>query len=138
MQISANNANKIKDSEIIFPDLSYKVVGIAFEVFNELGWGLPEKDYQKAMVKEFSNSGISFKEEYYIPLKYKASSISRYFADFVVDDKILLELKVVPRLGYVHTKQTLIYLRNAGIKLGILLYFTRDGVKYRRIINSKI
>ncbi|MCX6702301.1 MAG: GxxExxY protein [Candidatus Wolfebacteria bacterium] len=122
--------------EIVLPDLSYKIIGAAFEVFNELGWGLPEKDYQIALSKELKELGFNVKREVYIPLKYKTSNISRYFADFVVDDKILLEIKVVSRLGYFHARQILTYLRTANLRLGILLYFTQEGVKYRRVLNS--
>lgn len=89
--------------EIIFSDLSYKIIGASFKVFNELRWGLSEKDYQKALE----------------------------------EDKILIEIKTVFKLGYVHAKQILNYLRVSNIKLGILIYFTKEGVKYRRILNSQ-
>lgn len=133
----ANNAN-IKNQELIFPELSYKVIGASFKVFNELGWGLSEKDYQRALEKEFKEIKLNFKKEIYIPLKYKTENISRYFTDFIINDKILLELKVVPKLGYTHTKQLLTYLKIANIKLGILIYFTKEGIKYRRVLNSQI
>ncbi len=125
-----------KVDKVILPELSYKIVGAAFGVFNELGWGFTEKDYQRALVEELQSSGLEFQREVYIPLEYKAKNIGKYFADFIVDRKILLELKAVQKFGYVHTQQVLTYLRSAGLKLGILLYFTREGVKYRRILNS--
>ena len=123
---------------IIFPELSYKIIGAAFRVFNELGWGLPEKDYQAALAKELSLSSLEYQREYFVPLKYKGENLSKYFADFLVSKQILLELKVVPKLGYAHARQILTYLKSAGIKLGILLYFTREGVKYRRVLNSGV
>lgn len=128
---------KNKD-KIVFPDLSYGIVGSAFEVFNELGWGLSEKDYQKALMKEFERRKIKFKREIYIPLQYKNVNIGRYYADFIIEDKILLEIKVISRLGYIHVKQLFGYLKSAGVKLGILLYFTKEGVKYRRVLNPDI
>ncbi|TSD03799.1 MAG: hypothetical protein Athens071426_6 [Parcubacteria group bacterium Athens0714_26] len=114
---------KNKD-KIIFPDLSYKIIGSTFEVFNELGWGLSEKDYQKALMKEFERRKIKFKREVYIPLQYKNINIGRYYADFII--------------GYVHVKQLFGYLKSAGVKLGILLYFTKEGIKYRRVLNPDI
>lgn len=146
LRVIANNANfqqitrifmEIKD-KIIFPELSYRIIGAAFRVFNELGWGFSEAVYQKALIKEFKERGIVFKSGVYIPLKYEIANIGRYFADFIIEDQILLELKVVSRLGYTHAKQTLNYLKSSGIKLGILVYFTKDGVKYRRILNSNV
>jgi len=56
--------------------------------------------------------------------------------DFLVDNKIIIELKVRPRIGYVHIKQLLAYLKMTELKLAIIIYFTQDGVKYRRIVNS--
>jgi len=130
----ANNAN----NKIIYPELSYKIVGAAFNIFNELGYGLSEKLYQIAMGKELHDLGLNFRREVYAPLNYKGEKLVKGYADFVVEDKILLELKVVSKLGYVHSKQVLNYLKTTGTKLGILLYFTKDGVKYRRVINSDI
>lgn len=73
----------------------------------------------------------------YIPLEYASVKVARYFADFLVENKIVLELKIVPELGYANVKQALRYLQCGNFRLGILIYFTREGVKYRRIINSK-
>lgn len=126
-----NNANKI-----ILAELSYKIVGSAFTVFNELGPGLPEKDYQKALAQELKGKNIPFAEQVYIPLAFKGVVLSKYFADFIINKSIILELKVVPRLGYIQAKQLLGYLRVGGYRLGILLYFTEGGVKYRRVLNS--
>lgn len=123
--------------EFVYPKLSYKVIGIAFRVFNELGFGMSEKYYQRALAKEFEKENISYEKEKVIELKYKNQSIGNYRLDFVAEDKIVIELKVRPRFGYVHIKQTLAYLKSAGYKLAILVYFTRDGVKYRRIVNLK-
>lgn len=124
--------------DIIFPELSYSLIGANFKVYNELGWGYTEVQYQKALAKELDSVGIKYKREFYIPLKYQDKHISKFFADFVAEEKILLELKVVHKLGYSHTKQIFPYLVAAGIRLGILVYFTKDGVKYRRVLNPHI
>ncbi|MBI4159960.1 GxxExxY protein [Candidatus Wolfebacteria bacterium] len=121
--------------EVIYPDLSFEIVGAAFVVSNRLGWGMGEKYYQRALAEEFVSRKIPFRREAFIPLSYGGKKLGSYFADFIVDGKILLELKVVHRLGYTHSKQVLEYLKKANVRLGILLYFTRDGVKYRRILN---
>src|SRR3989344_5640425 len=129
---------KNQNSKVIFPELSYKIIGAAFEVFNELGWGLPEKAYQVALSKELETLGVLHKREAFLPAIYKGETVGKYFADLLIDDKIVLELKVISKLGYTHARQLLTYLRSAGIKLGILLYFTKDGVKYRRVLNSAV
>lgn len=129
--------DKSKD-KVVFPDLSYKIIGATFKVFNYLGWGFSEKHYQRALEKEFSDTNIDYKREVHIPLNYSNFKIGHYFADFLIEDKIILELKVVPKLGYSNVKQVLGYLMSCGIKLGILIYFTKDGVKYRRVLNPNV
>lgn len=124
-------------TELIYPELSYKILGLAFRVFNENGYGLSERFYQQALAKRMEQDKINFKREYLL-IQTDDRRKGKYFADFVVEDKLVLELKVVARFGYVHIKQAMDYLRNGNYKLAILLYFTKDGVKYRRVINNKI
>jgi GxxExxY protein len=133
----ANNANAT-GGNIIFPELSYEIIGSAFSVANQLGWGLKEKEYQRALALELENRGLNFKEQVLIPIVYKNTRIENCYADFIVENKILLELKVVHKLGYSQAKQVLGYLKTTGIKLGILIYFTKEGVKYRRILNASV
>ena len=128
----------MKNEHVVFPELSYKIIGAAFTVFNELGWGLKEKEYQKALALEFKNSYLHFDEQVFIPITYNNTRIGNYYADFIIEGKVLLELKVVHKLGYSQVKQVLGYLKIAGIKLGILIYFTKEGVKYRRALNSEV
>ncbi len=126
MRMETNNANKA----LVLPDLSYKIIGACFKVFNNLGWGLSEKHYQKALERELENIGVNYRREAYIPLFYERSLLKKFFADFIIENKVLLELKTLPKLGYVNAKQVLGYLKSGGLRLGILVYFTRDGVKY--------
>ena len=132
--IGSRNINK----DIVYKDLSYQIVGSAFKVSNELGYGFPEKIYQDALAKELITAGIPFAREVHIPILYKGEKLAAYFADFIVEDKIILELKSVPKLQYSYFKQVLPYLKSSGKKLGILLYFTRNGVRYRRVLNPDV
>lgn len=125
-------------NKLVFPELSYKIIGVASKVFNNTGYGMPEKYYQKALAEELKSAKINFKREVLIQVNYLDKKIGHYFVDFIIEDKILLELKIIPKLGYVLTKQVLAYLKQANIKLGILIYFTKNGVKYRRVLNSSI
>ncbi|MDO8470142.1 MAG: GxxExxY protein [bacterium] len=126
------------NKELILPELSYAIIGAAFTVFNHLGWGFSEKDYGNALAIELQKQTINFKREVYVPLRYGPENVGRYFADFIIEGKILVELKVVHKLGYTHAKQVLGYLRSGGFRLGLLIYFTNGGVKYRRILNSGV
>ena len=128
----------IPKEKIIEPELTNKIVGAAFSVFNKIGPGLSEKDYQQAFVAELKFLNIIFEKEKQLLLGAIAPYEIKRFADFLVAASIIVELKVVHKLGYAHVKQILAYLRAAGLKLGILIYFTSDGVKYRRILNPDV
>lgn len=127
---------EIKRNDLIYPELSYKFIGAAFKVFNDAGYGMNEKFYQKIFAKELEFGNLNFDKEKLIKINYQGEEIGRYFLDFIIDNKIVVELKVRPRFGYVHVKQVMDYLKTTGYKLAILIYFTRDGVKYRRIVNA--
>ena len=121
--------------KVIYPELSYKLVGLMYEVYNELGYGYQERYYQRAIEKYFQESKIKYKKELYCPIKVKDKNIGSYRLDFLVDDKIVLELKVANQVYIKHIKQVLGYLKQNNLKLGILSIFTKDGVKIQRILN---
>lgn len=87
------NRQKVLKQDLLFPELSYLLVGIAFDVFNELGAGHMEKFYQKAYSIALVTKGISFKEQFYSPLFFQGQIIGRQFLDFLIDDKIVIEIK---------------------------------------------
>ncbi len=122
---------------LIFPELSYKVVGACMKVHNSLGASLLEKYYQCALAKEFRNSEIQFTREVPVELTYGEESIGRYFIDFVVEDKIILELKAQKERRSSFNKQVLAYLRQLNLPLGIVVNFRTDSLKPTRVVNSE-
>ena len=127
-------ASSLIRSDLIYPELSYEVIGASFAVYNNLGWGHREVYYQRALAEELKARKIPFIREQSVKIAYGNTSIGRYVLDFVVDDKLVFELKISPRLGYTHIKQTQSYLAALHLPLAILIYFTKDGVKYRRVL----
>ncbi len=127
---------QISKTNLLYPELSYQIIGSAFKVLNKLGLGHKEIYYARALAEEFESGNISFEKEKTFHLLYNDKIIGDYRPDFLVDNKIIIELKVRPRIGYVHIKQLLAYLKMTELKLAIIIYFTQDGVKYRRIVNS--
>jgi GxxExxY protein len=123
------------EEKYIYKDLSHKLVGAAFKVYNNTGFGKPEKFIQAAYAEELKNLNLNFERELYLNLKYSGKTLTKHFTDFRVENKVIVELKVRPHLGYVHIKQVQPYLIATGDRLAIIIYFTRDGVKFRRVLN---
>lgn len=124
-------------TEIIYPQLSYKIVGCLFEVYKNLGSNRQEKHYQKALSEEFLKQKINFREQYPVAISYKDKKIGQNFFDFLIEDKIILEIKSGPYFRKEYLDQLISYLKAASLKLGIIANFTRNGVKFHRVINIK-
>jgi len=125
------------NNKLIYPELSYKIVGILFDVYNELGGGYQEKYYQRAIAKRFKKVNIQFQEQINVPLKFDNEKIGQYFLDFLVDNKIILEIKVAPRFYIRDVRHILAYLKATNLQHGLLASFTRNGLIFKRIINIR-
>lgn len=125
-------ANKITD--LVFPELSYKIMGAIFKVHNELGPGFLESVYEKALIEELTCEGLKVESEKSINLMYKAKKIGTHRLDLVVDDKIVIEIKAVERFSIHHRAQVTSYLKASGYKLGILVNFSKSKVEYLRVV----
>ncbi len=123
---------EIRKKDLLHPELSYQIVGCAFEIFKSVGYGHPEKIYQKAMTILFNERNIPYKEQVYVPFKI----IDRKFLDFVVDEKIIIELKKDFHFSKTHIDQVVGYLKYSKLKLAILVNFGKEGVTFKRVINE--
>lgn len=129
---------KTGESKLIYPELSYRIVGIVFRVYNQLGGGYQEKYFSRALAVAFEESGLKFEREKEIKLWYGGKLIGKHFLDFIIEDKIILELKIGPETKHIHLRQTLGYLNSTKLKLALLICFTLDGVRCKRIINPNL
>ena len=124
--------------KLIYPDLSYRIVGIAYKIYNDLGYGYQEKYYQKAFAIEFTKQKIIYKREDCIKLEYGGEKIGKYFIDFIIENRIVVELKIGSKFYQRDIKQLLSYMESKKLKLGILILISPSGIKYKRVINNKI
>jgi len=121
--------------ELIYKDEAFKIIGCCMEVHRQLGKGHDEVIYKDALEIELKRQGIPFKREQEYKLTYKGVVLPhKYFADFVVLDKIILEAKAIEALTDSHIKQTLNYLAASKLKLGLLVNFGEDSLNYKRVI----
>jgi GxxExxY protein len=120
---------------ILYKDESYSIVGVLFDVYNYLGSGFSEIVYKDAIEYEFRTLGIPFEREKEYRVHYKDVILKhRFYADFVVFDKIILELKCVADLNDRHLAQCLNYLKVSQCRLAILANFHKDLLHHKRII----
>jgi GxxExxY protein len=127
---------QVKNPGLILPDLSYQIVGALYDVYNEIGFGHREYVYQRAVAEAFRDRRIDFIEQYAVPLVFHEKRIGDYRLDFLIDKKVILELKQGNKFLPTNIKQTLGYLKALDIRLGILANFTKDGVLFRRVVND--
>ena len=126
---------QLRREDIIYPELSYEIIGALFEVYRELGSGYREKYYQNAVAIQLKKQKIKFQEQLFVPLYFKNEKIGNLFMDFLIENKIVLELKKDEKFSSKHIEQVYSYLKAKKIKLGIIANFAKDGVKYKRILN---
>lgn len=122
-------------SSIIYRDESYAIVGALFEVYNNLGSGFSEIVYKDALEHEFKNREIPFTREKEYSVSYKNVILPhKFYADFVVENKIILEVKAVENLHDKFFAQCINYLKVSNCRLAILANFHKDLLDHRRIV----
>ncbi len=122
------------DGRVLHQELTQDIIGAAFDVHNTLGCGLLEKVYENALAHELSlrNHKVTPQKEFAVT--YKDKDVGTYYADLVVDDAVVVEVKSVSVLEDVHRAQTLNYLRVSGIRVGLLLNFAKPKLKFERLV----
>jgi GxxExxY protein len=113
-------------------DVTRKVIGIFFDVYNSLGYGFSEKVYERAMMIEFGKAGLKYENQYPIKVRYAGRVVGDYFADFIVEG-IVVELKAIRDISSADECQLLNYLKVCDKKIGLLVNFGQDP-KFKRMI----
>lgn len=126
-----------KKRGLLYADITYKVRKAIFNVYNELGYGHKELVYQKALVKELDELKIFYKREKDIDVFYKGKVVGNYRPDFIIEDKVIVEIKAVVLVPKVFEIQLLHYLKATGYKLGLLVNFGTQRLFIKRLILTK-
>ena len=115
-------------------ELTYAINGAIFEVNRILGSGFLEKVYENALLMELKARGIGAVAQYPIKARYKDQIVGEYFADLLVEDKVIIELKTVDKIEKIHEAQLLNYLKATGIKVGLLVNFKSTKADIKRFV----
>ena len=115
-------------------DLTYQINGAIFEVSRTLGAGFLEKVYENALMIELRERGLKAESQVPIKVYYKKEAVGEYFADILVEDRIIIELKAVENLSKLHEAQILNYLKATGIQVGLLVNFKHPKAEIKRMV----
>ena len=119
---------------LLYQELTNRILKACYTVHNELGCGFLEKVYQEALEVQLSEMGIPFEREKHLPITYHGKVLKcDYIADFVVDNKVIIELKAVTEMSPIFEVQTINYLRATGIKVGLLINFGIRQLQIKRL-----
>jgi len=132
---NTNRARKLVGPDVLYPDLSYRIMEAIFEVHNRLGPGFSEEIYQRATIAEIEFRDIPYESQKVITVLYRGKPVGTYRLDLVIDGKIILELKAVASLNDLFKQQLASYLKATDLRLGILINFGSRRVEYVRIAN---
>jgi GxxExxY protein len=118
-----------------FEDLSNKIIGAAIQVHRELGPGFLESIYEEALKVELSEHGFHFDCQKEIKIEYLGVEVGMHRLDLVIENKVIVELKAVAELSDIHFAQLRSYLNATGLKVGLLLNFSKPTLEIRRVVN---
>jgi len=121
-------------TELLYKELTFAVIGAALEVHRILGPGFLEAVYQAALERELTLRGIPFENQVKLPVSYKDILIGEYAADFIIDGKLIVEIKAVSNFNSQHQAQAMHYLTATGCRLALLLNFGTGSLQHHRVI----
>ena len=118
-------------------DLTGKIIGAFFTVYNQLGYGFSEKVYENALSIELRKLGLDVKQQASVEVFYDGQSVGEYFADMLINHHVIVELKSVKSIAEEHEAQLLNYLKSTNVEVGLLLNFGPKAQHVRKIFDNE-
>ena len=118
-------------------DLTYRIVAAAMHVHNKLGSGFNEALYDRAMHVALEMQGLGFEPQKAVEIFFEDAAVGLYYLDFLVEGKVVVELKALPELNSSHLAQTITYLTGTGCRVGLLINFGTSKLEWRRVYPPK-
>ena len=119
-----------------YDSLTEQIIGCAYTVGRELGSGFLEKVYENALQHELNKNGLNVENQKPITVYYDGVAVGEYFADLVINNEIIVELKAVKEMNKAHYAQCIHYLKATQSRLGLLINFGSSSVQIKRIVNG--
>ena len=127
----------MKKIETPYDALTYKIIGLAMAIHNELGPGFPEEIYHRAMIVGLTVDGVPHVTEFEIEISFRGQTIGKFELDLVADQKVIVELKAVSALAPIHEQQVIAYLAASGLPVGLLINFGAAKLEFKRLFPPK-
>ena len=124
-------------SDLQYGEITEKIIGCAFEIINELGTGFLESVYEKALSIALHDKGFRVQCQYPLHVHFRQRIVGEFYADLVVEGKIIVELKAAKAIAPEHQAQIINYLKATGIEVGLLIHFGNPKLKYKRFTRHK-
>lgn len=121
-------------TELLYPELSYKLQGCFFSVYNTLGFGHKELVYQRSLEEELKKQNISYKKKFHLPIFYNRIKVADYVPDFTIDDKIIVKIKALEFVPKKLVTQLVYYLKGTQFQLGYFVNFGEPKINIIRRI----
>ena len=122
---------------MLHEDITEHILAASFDIMHELGHGFLESVYERALSIALQSRGITVQAQAPIKVKFRGQSVGEFFADLLVDNKVLIELKAVKALAPEHQAQVINYLKATGIEVGLLINFGAPKLDYHRLVRTK-
>ncbi|MBI2470026.1 MAG: GxxExxY protein [Planctomycetes bacterium] len=119
-----------------YKDLTEKIIGCAFRIYNKMGYGFLESVYEKCMLIELHKAGLNAETQKPITVYYEGETVGEFVADIIVNDTIIVELKSVRKIVEVHEVQLVNYLVATGMSVGLLINFGEEHVEIKRKVKE--
>jgi len=131
------DSSGLQEQRLKHEEITKTVIGCAFEVINELGAGFLESVYEKALLVALRQRGLSVIAQHPIKVIFRGQSVGDFYADILVEDKVIVELKAVKAVTPEHQAQIINYLNATGIEVGLLINFGNPRLEYKRFTRQK-
>lgn len=131
------DSQDLQDVKTPHEELSRQIIGCSFDVINVLGAGFLESVYEKALHIALTESGLAVERQKPIEVRFRSQVVGDFYADLLVEGKILIELKAVKAIAPEHQAQIINYLNATGISVGLLINFGNPRLEYKRFTRSK-
>jgi len=127
----------VTEDGLVHGGLTGRILGAAMEVHGKLGPGFLESVYEEALAYEFQLQSISFERQKEVPVFYKNREVKKFICDFLVDSRVIIELKAIKQITEIDKLQVVNYLKAGGFQVGLLLNFGQKSLEYKRLINTR-